>query len=619
MAEISLLVFPFAIFVLVFYGAKVAPKGEFSSDYLNWDQMMALRTVACLSIILHHLTQRITNYGGIYKGPITLYNHIGFLCTAVFFFSSGYGLMYSYLNKHNYLEGFLRKRFTQVLVPFFLVNVITVLVNHLVYKKGTGDDFAFVLKQIVGIELLDGNAWFIVEILVLYVIFAAFFSVIKNKDVSLVLVIIATFAIITFTFFRGHDYDDFKETYFMGEWWFNSTITFVFGLLYARFKSGIEAFFKKHYKGMIVSFALLSVIFTFAGIVVNNIFGYYHEMLSSYRTDALITLVVQSINCIVVVIFQLLLNMKIAVKNKALDYMGSIQMMVFLVHGYFVRTVFDHTKMGHFVWYLVVFVCAILVAAILSLISSAVASRVRGLLLSIDAKRVVGKAVTYFLAAAVIFTMIFFAVRGIAISRYYDEEMKTLSTCNAGDEVFFGRFDTDGSRLGKERLQWIVLQNDGKRVCLLTKEGIASGYLNQKYEEVSWEGSDLRKRLNSEEFTSIFNEKELSRIIERKGELISLLSVAEAEKYFAGDEDRQLSVTDIALAGGCNVNNLSKANNWDMKGYRSSWWWLRGDFGKKEITSPIVTVDGEISLSERYVNKPGGAIRPVIWVDISKL
>ena len=79
-----------------------------------------------------------------------------------------------------------------------------------------------------------------------------------------------------------------------------------------------------------------------------------------------------------------------------------------------------------------------------------------------------------------------------------------------------------------------------------------------------------------------------------------------------------MSVTDIALAGGCNINELSKANNWDLKGYRSSWWWLRGDFGKKEITSPIVTVDGEISLSERYVNKPGGAIRPVIWVDISQ-
>lgn len=618
MTELILLVFPFLIFVLLFWGAKIAPKGEFSSDYLKWDQMMALRTLACFSIILHHLTQRITHYGQIGKGPITLYNYIGFLCTAVFFFSSGYGLMYSYLNKSNYLDGFLRKRLISVLVPFFLVNVITVLVNHMVYKKGTGDDFLYVIKQIVGIELLDGNAWFIVEIIVLYVLFAAFFSLIKNKDVALVLLILATIGIMAFAFFRGHDYDDYKETYFMGEWWFNSTITFAFGLLYARFKNGIEGFFRKHYKGMVIAFALLSVIITLAGIIVNNVFGYYHEMLSSYRTDALITLIVQSVNCIVVVIFQLLLNMKITVKNKALDYMGSIQMLVFLVHGYFVRTVFDHTRMGHFVWYLLVFVCSIAVASILAPLSSFIANKVKSVLLSVDVKRVGGKVATYFLAVAVSAAMIFFAARSIIISRYYDEEMKTLLACSEGDEVYFGRFDTEGGHLGKERLKWIVLQNDGKRVCLLTKEGIASGYLNQKYEEVSWEGSDLRKRLNSDEFTNIFNEKELSKIIERKGDKLSLLSAAEAEKYFSENEDRQLSVTDIALAGGCNVNELSKANNWDMKGYRSSWWWLKGDFGKKEITSPIVTVDGEISLSERYVNKPGGAIRPVIWVDISQ-
>ncbi|MBE5829319.1 MAG: acyltransferase [Butyrivibrio sp.] len=618
MTDLLLLVFPLSIFVLVFYGAKIAPKGEFSSEYLNWDQMMALRTVACLSIILHHLTQRITEYGRIGKGPITIYNYIGFLCTAVFFFSSGYGLLYSFLNKHNYLDGFLRKRLPSVLVPFFLVNVITVLVNHLVYKRGTSDDALYVIKQVVGIELLDGNAWFIVEIMVLYVLFAVFFSLIKNKDVSLVLLILATFGIMAFAFFRGHDYDDFKETYFMGEWWYNSTFTFVFGLLYARFKNGIEAFLKKHYKGMIISFGILSVFVTFAGIVVANVFGYYHDMLPTYRSDAFITLVVQSVNCVVVVVFQLLLNMKIAVKNKALEYMGSIQMMVFLVHGYFVRTVFDHSRMGHFVWYLLVFVCAIIVAAILSPISSFIASWVKRLLLSIDVKRKAAKAVTYIVCALLLFAVIFFAARSIAISRYYDEEMKVLSTCSEGDEVYFGRFDTDGSRLGKERLQWIVLQNDGKRVCLLTKEGIASGYLNQKYEEVSWEGSDLRKRLNSEEFTGIFNEKELSKIIERKGDKLSLLSAAEAEKYFPQDVDRQISVTDIALAEGCNINELSKANNWDMKGYRSSWWWLKGEFGKKEITSPIVTEDGEISLSERYVNKPGGAIRPVIWVDISQ-
>ncbi len=617
MTNLSLLVFPFFIFVLVFWGAKIAPKGEFSSVYLGRDQMMAMRTFACLSIILHHLTQRITNYGAIGKGPITLYNHIGFLFTAVFFFSSGYGLMYSYLNKKNYLDGFLRKRLSAVLVPFILVNIVTILVNRIAYKKGVNDDFLLTLKQVLGIELLDGNGWFIVEIIVFYVLFTALFSIFKNKDISLTLLIIFVFAVMAFAFFRGHDYDDYKETYFMGEWWFNSTITFVYGLLYARFKDGIEGFLKKHYKGMMISFSILTVVFTYLGIVFNYVFGYYHEMLASYRMDALKTLIVQSMNCLVFMTFLLLLNLKIAVGNEVLTYFGKLQLMIFLVHGYFVRTVFDHTRMGHFKWYLLVFVCAFAASAFLGPLSYLIRKKLRDLLYAIDIKRFGGKTLTYILAAALVGALIYFAGKAIAISRYYEEEMKALKSCSEGEVVYFGRFDTNGSHLGKERLEWIVLQNDGKRVCLLTKEGIASGYLNQKYEEVSWEGSDLRKRLNSEEFTGIFNDKELSSLIERKGDVLSLLSADEAQKYFATDHDRELAITDIAEAGGCNVNVLSKANNWDNKGYRSSWWWLKGDFGKKEITSPIVTVDGQISISERYVNKPGGAIRPVIWVDIS--
>jgi len=46
------------------------------------------------------------------------------------------------------------------------------------------------------------------------------------------------------------------------------------------------------------------------------------------------------------------------------------------------------------------------------------------------------------------------------------------------------------------------------------------------------------------------------------------------------------------------------------RGYRSSWWWLRDE--KKDITAPIVTVDGDILINKKYVNKPNGAIRPVI-------
>ena len=38
--------------------------------------------------------------------------------------------------------------------------------------------------------------------------------------------------------------------------------------------------------------------------------------------------------------------------------------------------------------------------------------------------------------------------------------------------------------------------------------------------------------------------------------------------------------------------------------------------GYKTKMAPIVTVDGAISYTDKEVNRPGGAIRPVIWVEI---
>ncbi len=54
-----------------------------------------------------------------------------------------------------------------------------------------------------------------------------------------------------------------------------------------------------------------------------------------------------------------------------------------------------------------------------------------------------------------------------------------------------------------------------------------------------------------------------------------------------------------------------------MKGYRSSWWWLRQDPGEESAFAPIVTENGTVITGEKYVNKPKGAIRPVIWVSVS--
>ena len=118
-------------------------------------------------------------------------------------------------------------------------------------------------------------------------------------------------------------------------------------------------------------------------------------------------------------------------------------------------------------------------------------------------------------------------------------------------------------------------------------------------------------------FLSMFNRFEIENVVPVDGDLISLLTAEEASRIWKTDGERELAITAAAENEGTNINRLSKDNNWDMKGYRSSWWWLKGTGDVPEVTAPIVTVDGEISESEKAVNKPNGAIRPVIWVEMS--
>ena len=154
-------------------------------------------------------------------------------------------------------------------------------------------------------------------------------------------------------------------------------------------------------------------------------------------------------------------------------------------------------------------------------------------------------------------------------------------------------------------------------MSLLCREGIAGSSYNQKHEAVSWEDSDLRAKLNSKAYLDMFSRYEAEHVVPKEGDMLTLLTAAEALEAFDSDEDRELVITAEAKAQGTNINTMSKHHEWDMKGYRSSWWWLRGEAGEKDIYAPIVTVDGTVLLKEKVVNKPGGAVRPVVTVDPS--
>ena len=204
--------------------------------------------------------------------------------------------------------------------------------------------------------------------------------------------------------------------------------------------------------------------------------------------------------------------------------------------------------------------------------------------------------------------------RFVMAGREYEEELAAIQSAGIGEEVYYGYFETDGIPLGKERLSWIILKKEQDRACLICRNGIAGSFYNRRHTPVSWEESDLYQILSAAPYTDMFSAREQENLIPADGNPVTLLSVREARELFPDDQSRELAITTAAEQGGTNINRASKHHEWDMKGYRSSWWWLRGEPGSRSETAPVVNVDGTIVTDEKEVNRPGGAIRPVIWV-----
>jgi len=632
MTDYLLLIYPaLFIFVILFRG-KIAAKGEFVEEIWGRSQTKMIQAAACIGVVLHHLTQSITNYGQVYHGPITIFSFVGILCTSIFFFFSGYGLIFNGLNNPKYLDTFLLHRLTTVLVPFFAANITYTCV--LLYYKNIPMSGSAIIQSIFGILLINSNGWYIVEIFFLYIAFYILFKLFKKKDIAIVILCLVTIFIIRTGYYGGRD--DSLATgshWFKGEWWYNSTIVFILGMLVARFREPIIAFLKKYYRASLI---VITVLF-FAAFRIEHYclttMGYYRE---SFAIDAfngkLVTLVSQMVLCLIFTMMILIISMKLTIGNKVLGFIGTISMEMFLFHGLFVKYIFDYTYTNKILMYAIAITCSIATAAAVHYILAPVIKFITGLkknkdyievcerdLLREKRQRKIRR-IKFTVAALIVLSAAGFGGYRLYVSEIKEpsecrDELETLKNAKVGDEVLFGRYETSYVTPGRERVGWIVLKKDGDSAMLVSREGLGGSVYYSAHKEVVWKDSNLYKLVNTDMYNDMFSNSEKAAIIDNpdSGDRLSLLTVSEAETLFAGDVQRQLSITDVALNSGTNINNLSKANLWDEKGYRSSWWWLRGE-GDAKVTAPIVTVDGIIEPEKKYVNKPSGAVRPVVFV-----
>ena len=269
-------------------------------NYLYINNCKIVRAIMAIMIMLHHISQYV------YCSSLFnfVFEQIGSTATAIFFFYSGYGVMQGLINKNDYMNDFLKKRLVSVGVPFILANLIYYIlltVNGLFTERLP---YLFTMKFE---KAIIPNAWFVIMIMLIYIAFYISFRFTQTRKTGIAVCsgIIFLYAIILCTVN-------------LRQYWFSALFAFVFGLIYAEYRSKFDAILQKH---AILKFIFCCFLFLLLTVLAKVIFSSY------------IVLVLKNIRAVVTCMLVLWLSMIIGKRNAVLEHFGDISYEIFLYHG----------------------------------------------------------------------------------------------------------------------------------------------------------------------------------------------------------------------------------------------------------------------------------------------
>ena len=199
------------------------------------------------------------------------------------------------------------------------------------------------------------------------------------------------------------------------------------------------------------------------------------------------------------------------------------------------------------------------------------------------------------------------------------QDTKTLAV---GDIVLFGSYEQDNdTENGKEEIEWIVLDVQEGKALLISRYALDCQKYNSARTDITWEECTLRSWLNETFLNEAFSAEEreqiqISKVTAGKNpsystvprndtmDQVFLLSINEANQYFAANSARQCIPTAYAEMNGCYVDSYNG----------TCWWWLRSPGNYTKYAADVL-VDGSVNGDGTGVVNDDGAVRPVLWIN----
>ena len=254
--------------------------------------------------MFHHLSQWITT-----GEEFSNFGYMGTYIVSVFFFLSGYGLYVQNEKKENYLDSFLVKRLFKILIPFIFISSM-----YLIYRKINGQELSnlFFIGLFKKGSTVIYNGWFVDIIILMYIFFYISFRMFSDKTIAILVNTVLIIFYIVLAIKLGY-----------GFWWYNSSLPFVLGLVWAKNKENIDRLLKKYYFIPLVSVTVL----LFVSHQYSFILQKFHLVDNySYALTA-------NIDNVIFTFFLILIVRKIDFSNKYLLFLGKISFELYMIHG----------------------------------------------------------------------------------------------------------------------------------------------------------------------------------------------------------------------------------------------------------------------------------------------
>ena len=211
-----------------------------------------------------------------------------------------------------------------------------------------------------------------------------------------------------------------------------------------------------------------------------------------------------------------------------------------------------------------------------------------------------------------------------ALGDYKDSSTRALEVLEAekkasitvGKTLTFGSYEQDDNLAnGKEPIEWIVLEKQGEKAFVISKNVVTRHNYNDTWKSVTWETCTLRSWLNDEFFNTAFSKKEQDAILTTKVD--NSKEQGNSDWYSDGGKDTEDKIYLLSYKEACTYFKTDQERGCFDYQRRLAMWLLRSP-GSSQTVALVVGPVGQF-ISKWSVSDGFGSIRPVLWVDLEKI